>query len=209
MKAFDRGVDRGIEISVPAQNKAASVQNQRVRPSFGETAHSARISSTPYSRPIMQKITPFLWFNDQAEAAARFYVSVFKSSKVIKILRYSKGSQGKAGSVMTVKFRIMGQEFVALNGGALFKFTPATSFVVNCRTQREVDYYWRKLSAGGRKVQCGWLEDKYGLSWQIVPTVLIDLFNSKDAKQVERVNAAMLKMVKFDIKRLQKAAAGK
>jgi len=157
----------------------------------------------------MQTITPFLWFNDQAEEAVGFYTSIFKASKVIKVLRYSKGSPGKAGSVMTVKFRIMGQEFVALNGGPLFKFTPATSFVVNCRTQKEVDYYWRKLSVGGKKVQCGWLEDKYGLSWQIVPTGLIDLLSSKDEKKVERVNAAMLKMIKLDIKRLQKAAAGK
>jgi predicted 3-demethylubiquinone-9 3-methyltransferase (glyoxalase superfamily) len=120
----------------------------------------------------MQNITPFLWFKDQAEQAVRFYASIFKGGKILEISHYSKGSPGKPGTVMTVKFRIMGQEFVALNGGPVFKFNPAISFVVNCRTQKEVDYYWRKLSAGGKKVQCGWLEDKYGVSWQIVPVVL-------------------------------------
>src|ERR1041385_4301532 len=119
----------------------------------------------------MQKITPFLWFDDQAEAAAKFYTSIFKKSKLLNIARYgeeAKKISGKAkGSVMTVEFEIAGQKFIALNGGPVFKFTEAVSFVVNCRTQAEVDYYWKKLSAGGQEVQCGWLRDKYGLSWQI------------------------------------------
>src|ERR1044071_7144397 len=117
----------------------------------------------------IQKITPFLWFDSQAEEAARFYTSIFKKSKIGKISRYPEGSPGPAGSVMTVDFQIEGQQFIALNGGPDFKFTEAVSFVVNCKTQKEVDYYWKKLSAGGSEVQCGWLRDKYGLSWQITP----------------------------------------
>ncbi|HKB92007.1 MAG TPA: VOC family protein [Opitutaceae bacterium] len=157
----------------------------------------------------MQKITPFLWFDKQAEQAVKFYTSVFKDSKTLGVARYSEGSPGKPGSVMTVNFRILGQEFVALNGGPVFKFTPAISFVVDCKTQKEVDYYWRKLSAGGRKVQCGWLEDKFGVSWQVVPTVLVDLLSGKDAAKAERVTKAMLKMIKLDIKQLRAAASGK
>lgn len=157
----------------------------------------------------MQNINPFLWFNHQAEEAARFYTSVFKGSKILEIIPYSKGAPGKPGSVMTVKFRILGQEFVALNGGPVFKLTPAISFVVNCKTQKEVDYYWRKLSAGGKKVQCGWLEDKFGVSWQIVPTVLLKLIASKDPLKAERVTRAIMKMVKLDIKTLQRAAVKK
>ena len=155
----------------------------------------------------MQNITPFLWFKDQAEPAVRFYASIFKGTKIIEMSRYSKGSPGKSGTVMTVKFRILGQEFVALNGGPVFKFNPAISFVVNCRTQKEVDYYWRKLSAGGKKVQCGWLEDKYGVSWQVVPVILTELMVNDDVEKVERATKAMLKMVKLDIKKLQRAAA--
>src|ERR1017187_6544257 len=157
----------------------------------------------------MQKITPFFWFDKQAEQAARFYTSVFKGSGILGIARYGKGSPGKPGSVMTVKFRILGQEFTALNGGPVFKFTPAISFVVHCRSQKAVDYYWRKLSMGGKKVQCGWLEDKYGVSWQIVPDVLIELLTGNDPAKAERVMKAMMKMVKLDIKRLQRAAAEK
>src|SRR5476649_1735830 len=127
----------------------------------------------------MQNITPFICFKDQAEAAVRFYLSVFKNSKILKVTRYPKGSPGKPGSVMTMQFRLMGQEFVALNGGPIFKFTPVISFVVNCRTQAEVDYYWRKLSAGGKKVQCGCLEDKYGIWWQIMPTVMLELLATR------------------------------
>jgi predicted 3-demethylubiquinone-9 3-methyltransferase (glyoxalase superfamily) len=157
----------------------------------------------------MQKITPFLWFDKQAEQAAKFYTSVFKGSGILGIARYGKGSPGKPGSVMTVKFRILGQKFTALNGGPVFKFTPAISFVVHCRSQKEVDYYWQKLSMGGKKVQCGWLEDKYGVSWQIVPDVLIELLTGNDPAKAERVMKAMMKMVKLDIKLLQRAAAKK
>jgi predicted 3-demethylubiquinone-9 3-methyltransferase (glyoxalase superfamily) len=161
----------------------------------------------------MQKITPFLWFNDNAEEAVKFYTSIFKNSKIGKIARYDEAGEkvaGRpAGSVMTVEFQLEGQDFIALNGGPQFKFTEAISFVVNCKTQTEVDYFWEKLSAGGKEVQCGWLTDKYGLSWQIVPTILGELLTSKDAAKSQRAMEAMLKMVKLDIKKLQAAAAGK
>jgi predicted 3-demethylubiquinone-9 3-methyltransferase (glyoxalase superfamily) len=161
----------------------------------------------------MQKITPFLWFNDNAEEAVKFYTSIFKNSKIGKIARYDeageKASGRPRGSVMTVEFQLEGQEFVALNGGPHFKFTEAISFVVNCETQEEVDYYWEKLSAGGEEVQCGWLKDKYGLSWQIVPTVLGELLSDKDAATSQRVMQAMLKMVKLDVKKLKQAAQQK
>ncbi len=161
----------------------------------------------------MQRITPFLWFDDQAEEAAKFYTSIFKNSRIGKIARYDKAGEKAAGrpagSVMSVEFQLEGQEFVALNGGPHFKFTEATSFVVNCRTQAEVDRFWKKLSAGGQEVQCGWLKDKYGLSWQIVPTVLGGLLSNKDAAKSQRVMEAMLKMVKLDIKKLKQAAKGK
>ena len=158
----------------------------------------------------MQKITPFLWFNDNAEAAARFYTSIFKKSKIGKIARYAKSGEkvaGRpAGSVMTVEFEIEGREFVALNGGPMFKFNESISFVVNCQTQAEVDYYWNRLSAGGKKVRCGWLKDKFGVSWQVVPTVMAELMSGEDAAQSERVMQAMLQMVKLDIKKLKAAA---
>ena len=161
----------------------------------------------------MQTITPFLWFNDQAEGAAKFYTSIFKGSKIGKIARYNSGEANPSGrppgSVMTVEFTAAGQTFVALNGGPLFKFNESISFVVNCKTQAEIDRYWKKLSAGGTKVHCGWLKDKYGVSWQIVPTILGELMSSKDSAKAERVMRAMLKMVKLDIKKLKKAHAGK
>lgn len=157
----------------------------------------------------MQNITPFICFKHQAEAAVRFYTSVFKNSEILKVTRYPKGSPGKPGSVMTMQFRLLGQEFVALNGGLVFNFTAALSFVVNCQTQAEVDYYWRKLSAGGKKVQCGWLEDKYGVSWQIVPTVLLELIGHTDSEKAGRVMQAMMKMTKIDIKRIERAASNK
>ncbi len=162
----------------------------------------------------MQKITPFLWFNDNAEAAAKFYTSIFKKSKLGTIARYEKAGEkvsGRpAGSVMTVDFQIEGQDFIALNGGPLFKFNESISFVVNCMTQAEVDYYWKKLTAGGGKpVQCGWLKDKFGVSWQVVPTTLNELMSGKDAAKSQRVMEAMLKMVKLDIKKLKAAARGK
>jgi predicted 3-demethylubiquinone-9 3-methyltransferase (glyoxalase superfamily) len=158
----------------------------------------------------VQRITPFLWFDGKAEEAARFYTSIFKNSRIGKIACYGKEGEKvagqPAGSVMTVEFQLEGQEFVALNGGPQFKFTEAISFVVSCKTQAEVDKYWNRLSAGGKKVQCGWLKDRYGVSWQIVPTILGELLSSKDAQKTERVMQAMLKMVKLDIKRLKKAA---
>ena len=163
----------------------------------------------------MQKITPFLWFNDNAEEAVKFYTSIFKKSKIGKIARYPDGGEkttGRpAGSVMTIEFEIEGQEFIALNGGPIFKFNESVSFVVNCKTQVEVDHYWKKLTFGGKEVQCGWLKDKFGVSWQIVPTVLGELMSSKDAAKSERVMKAMLKMVKLDIKKLKQAynAVGK
>lgn len=156
----------------------------------------------------MQKITPFLWFDTQAEEAMNFYVSIFKDSKVVSISRYPEGSPAPAGTVMTTKFELEGQEFVALNGGPTFKFTEAISLVVNCTSQEEVDYFWEKLSEGGQEVECGWLKDKYGLSWQITPTILIDLMSSNDPKQNERVMQAMMKMVKIDIETIKRAAAG-
>ena len=160
----------------------------------------------------MQKITPFLWFNDNAEEAVKFYTSIFKNSKIGKIARYGEEGEKIAGrpkgSVMTVEFQLEGQQFIALNGGPIFKFTEAISFVVNCETQEEVDYYWEKLSQGGKEVQCGWLKDKYGLSWQIVPTVLGELLSDKDAAKAQRVMQAMLKMVKLDIEKLKQAAKG-
>jgi predicted 3-demethylubiquinone-9 3-methyltransferase (glyoxalase superfamily) len=162
------------------------------------------------TRKKSQKITPFLWFNNQAEEAVRFYTKIFKNSKIGKIARYDKAGEKvsgrKAGSVMTVEFQIEGQDFIALNGGPIFKFSEAISFVVSCKTQAEVDWYWKRLSAGGKQVQCGWLKDKYGVSWQIVPTALGELLSSKDAAKSQRVMEAMLKMVKLDIKKLKEAA---
>ena len=158
---------------------------------------------------MMQKITPFLWFDHQAEEAAKFYVSVFKKSKMGRVARYGDAGPGPKGSVMTAGFQIEGQEFTALNGGPQFKFTEAVSFVVSCKTQDEVDYYWDKLLAGGGKVQaCGWLKDKFGLCWQIVPDVLIELVSGSDPAKAQRVMQAMMQMKKLDIEGLQRAAKG-
>ena len=158
---------------------------------------------------ITRKITPFLWFDDQAEEAAKFYTSIFKNSKIGKVTRYDEESVGPtgrpAGSVMTVNFELEGQEFVALNGGPMFKFTEAISFVVNCESQEEVDYFWKKLSVGGEESRCGWLKDKLGLSWQVVPTVLTEMLADKDTVKAKRVMHAMLQMDKIDIPTLQKA----
>ena len=152
----------------------------------------------------MQKITPFLWFNDQAEAAVKFYTSIFKRSKVLHVARYNetaaKASGRRAGSVMTIEFVLEGQKFVALNGGPHFKFTEAVSFVVNCATQAELDKFWNKLSAGGQEIQCGWLKDRFGLCWQIVPTRLPDLIKTANGMK------AMMTMVKFDLAALERAA---
>jgi len=160
-------------------------------------------------RKTMQKIAPFLWFDNQAEDAVKFYVSIFKNSKIGSITRYeeeaAKASGRPKGSVMTVAFELAGQEFVALNGGPLFKFSEAISFVVNCETQEEVDHFWEKLSAGGQEVQCGWLKDRFGVSWQVVPTVLGEMLQDKDREKSKRVMAAMLKMKKINIEALKKA----
>jgi len=153
----------------------------------------------------MQKITPCLWFDNQAEEAVKFYVSIFKNSKVETIARYGDAGPGPKGSVMTVKFQLDGQEFLALNGGPQFKFTEAVSFIVNCETQQEIDELWEKLSEGGKKVECGWLKDKYGLSWQIVPTVLGKMMSDPDPKRSQRVMGALLQMKKLDISRLKRA----
>jgi predicted 3-demethylubiquinone-9 3-methyltransferase (glyoxalase superfamily) len=153
----------------------------------------------------MHKITPFLWFDDKAEEAMNFYVSIFKNSKVGTITRYGEGGPGPKGTVMSVTFQLDGQDFFALNGGPLFKFTEAISFFVNCETQQEVDELWEKLSAGGEKSRCGWLKDKYGLSWQIIPSVLTKMLGDKDAGKAKRVMEAMLQMDKIDIDRLKQA----
>jgi predicted 3-demethylubiquinone-9 3-methyltransferase (glyoxalase superfamily) len=153
----------------------------------------------------MKKIVTFLWFNDNAEEAMNFYVSIFKNSKVVSVTRYGDAGPGPKGKVMTATFQLAGQEFYALNGGPHFKFTEAISLFVNCETQQEVDELWEKLSAGGQQSQCGWLKDKYGLSWQIVPTILGKLLGDKDAKKADRVMRAMLQMKKIDIKGLQQA----
>ncbi len=155
----------------------------------------------------MQKITPFLWFDGKAEEAMRFYVSIFKNSKIGSITRYGDAGPGPKGTVMIVTFQLDGQEFIALNGGPQFTFSPAISLVVNCETQEEVDAFWEKLSEGGEKQQCGWLKDKYGLSWQIVPTVLGQMMQDKDDKKSQRVMKAMLQMNKIDIARLKQAYA--
>ena len=156
----------------------------------------------------MQKITPFLWFDNQAEEAVNFYTSIFKNSKIGSTSRYGEAGPGQAGSVMVMEFEIEGQKYTALNGGPIFKFTPAISFFVNCTSQEEVDYYWEKLSQGGEKSQCGWLEDKYGISWQIVPTILGQLMSDPDAEKAGRVTRAMLKMTKIDIAALLQAYQG-
>jgi predicted 3-demethylubiquinone-9 3-methyltransferase (glyoxalase superfamily) len=159
---------------------------------------------------IKQKITPFLWFEDKAEEAAKFYVSIFKKSKVLKTTRYSDAAANASGrpkgSVMTVEFVLEGQRFVALNGGPHFKFSEAVSFVVNCKTQAEIDMFWKKLSAGGEESQCGWLKDKYGLSWQIVPDSLWEMLTAKGGAKTERIMQAVLQMRKLDIKTLKEAS---
>jgi predicted 3-demethylubiquinone-9 3-methyltransferase (glyoxalase superfamily) len=155
----------------------------------------------------MPKITPFLWFDHNAEEAMKLYTSIFPRSKVSNVARYGDAGPGPKGAVMTATFELDGQEFTALNGGPHFVFTEAVSFVVHCETQKEVDEYWDKLSAGGQPSQCGWLKDRFGLSWQIVPTVLGKLLQHSDAKKAERVMKAMLQMTRLDIKTLEAAAA--
>jgi predicted 3-demethylubiquinone-9 3-methyltransferase (glyoxalase superfamily) len=153
----------------------------------------------------MQQITPFLWFDNNAEEAMKFYTSIFKNSKIGSVRRYGDAGPGPKGSVMTGTFQLNGQEFMALNGGPLFKFTEAISFFVNCETQEEVDELWEKLSAGGQESRCGWLKDKFGLSWQIIPRILGELLGDKDPVKAKRVMQAMLQMSKIDIKKLKQA----
>jgi predicted 3-demethylubiquinone-9 3-methyltransferase (glyoxalase superfamily) len=163
---------------------------------------------------VLQRITPCLWFDHQADEAAAFYTGIFRNSKIVNISRYGEAGRevhGKpAGTVMTVAFELDGQAFTALNGGPMFKFNEAISFQVSCQTQDEVDYYWERLSEGGdeRAQQCGWLKDKYGVSWQVVPRVLIELINAPDAARSQRAMEAMLRMKKIDIEQLQRAYAG-
>ncbi len=153
----------------------------------------------------LQKITPYLWFDENAEEAVNFYISIFKNSKIESVTRYGEAGPGPKGSVMIVAFQLEGQAFVALNGGPQYTFSPAISFFVNCETQQEVDELWEKLTAGGEEVACGWLKDRYGVSWQIVPTVLIEMMQDKDPEKAQRVTKAMLQMKKIDIKTLQEA----
>ena len=158
---------------------------------------------------MADKIIPMLWFDTQAEEAARFYCSIFKKSKLGKIARYPEGGPGVPGSVMTVEFKLEGQDYVALNGGPHFKFTEAVSLTVNCKDQKEIDYYWDKLlEGGGKPSQCGWLKDKFGLSWQVVPVVLQEMLHDADKKKANRVMNVMLQMHKLDIAKLQEAYNG-
>ena len=158
----------------------------------------------------MQQITPFLWFDTQAEDAANYYVSIFGNSRILKIVRYGEAGPGPRDTVMTVSFEINGQQFTALNGGPPFKFSEAFSFVVNCENQQEIDHYWNKLtSGGGQESQCGWLKDKFGFSWQIVPAALGKLMSDKDPKKANRVMQALLQMKKLDIAALEQAAEGR
>ncbi len=153
----------------------------------------------------MPKITPFLWFDDNAERAVRFYTSIFKNSRVKAVTRYGEAGPGKKGSVMTIGFQLSGQDFTAINGGPVFKFNEAVSLVVHCRNQREVDYYWRRLSAGGQIVECGWLKDKFGLVWQVVPDELLKMLASKNVKKTQAVMRALFGMKKLEAGKLRKA----
>ncbi len=156
----------------------------------------------------MQKITPYLWFDDQAEEAVNFYTSIFKNSRVLNVSRYGEAGPGPAGSVMTATFELDGQEFMALNGGPQYKFTEAISFLVHCKTQKEVDELWEKLSAEGEEGPCGWLKDKFGVSWQIIPTALGEMLSDPDPARAQRVMEAMLKMTKIEIPVLKQAYEG-
>jgi predicted 3-demethylubiquinone-9 3-methyltransferase (glyoxalase superfamily) len=156
-------------------------------------------------KSIMQKIIPSLWFDKQAEEAVNYYISIFKNSKITNITRYNEAGPGPKDSVMTVIFELEGQSFMAINGGPYYTFNPAISFLVNCKTQEEVDELWNKISQGGEEIQCGWLKDKYGISWQIVPTILGELLNDPDPIKSQKVMKAMLQMKKIRIEDLQKA----
>ena len=155
----------------------------------------------------VERITPFLWFDDRAEEAARFYTSIFEGSNITSVSRYGEAGPGRKGTTMSVTFDLAGQSFMALNGGPQFGFTPAVSFFVSCKTQHEVDELWERLLGGGRESRCGWLEDKFGLSWQVIPTRLSELLGDEDPKKAARVMEAMLKMTKIDIRELERAYA--
>ncbi|WP_081675045.1 VOC family protein [Daejeonella oryzae] len=174
-----------------------------------ETITTAKISGPEVKEDTssvkVQKITPFLWFDGQAEEAMKFYTSIFKNSKVVKISRYGEAGPGPKGSIMSAIFQLDGQEFYALNGGPMFSFSPAISFFVKCETQQEVDEFWEKLSEGGNVQQCGWLQDKFGISWQIIPNALGEMLNDPDPVKSQNVMNAMLKMKKIDIKGLKEA----
>jgi predicted 3-demethylubiquinone-9 3-methyltransferase (glyoxalase superfamily) len=166
------------------------------------------LPNTILGEKVVQKITPFLWFDGKAEEAANFYVSIFKNSKIENISRYGDAGPGPKGSVMIVGFQLEGQKFTALNGGPHYTFSPAVSFYVDCETQAEVDELWERLSAGGKKMQCAWLTDKFGVTWQIVPRALIELMQDKDPVKSQRVFKAMLQMTKIDIEGLKRAYRG-
>jgi predicted 3-demethylubiquinone-9 3-methyltransferase (glyoxalase superfamily) len=170
-------------------------------------ASEAKSIETSPKRKIKsdQKITPFLWFDGQAEEAANFYTSIFENSRIVDIARYGEVGPGEKGSVMTASFELEGQKFVGLNGGPHYKFTPAISFYISCQTQEEVDYFWDRLLQGGKPSQCGWLTDKFGVSWQVVPDALIEFLQDEDPEKAQRVMQAMLQMVKIDIQKLQEA----
>lgn len=157
----------------------------------------------------MQRISPFLWFDTQAEEAANFYVSIFPNSKIVEVSRYGEAGPGSAGSVMVVNFELDGQAFIALNGGPEFKFNESISFMIHCDTQAEVDHYWEKLLEGGEPSACGWLKDRYGMSWQVTPNALMELLSDPDRERADRVMKAMMNMSKIEIGELQAAAAGK
>jgi predicted 3-demethylubiquinone-9 3-methyltransferase (glyoxalase superfamily) len=168
---------------------------------------AAATSRDAQAQPQTQKITTFLWFDNNAEEAANFYVSVFKNSKILNTTRYGDVGPGPKGTVMTIDFELDGQRFACLNGGPQFKFTEAISLVVHCKTQEEVDYFWEKLSEGGEKVECGWLKDKFGLFWQVTPDILLELLQDSDTQKSQRVMKAMMQMKKIDIEGLKRAAA--
>ena len=157
---------------------------------------------------MMQRISPCLWFDNQAEEAVNYYLSIFKNSKIKSITRYTEAGPGPKGSVMVISFELDGVEFVALNGGPVFKFNEAVSLAISCQSQAEVDHYWNELTAGGQESQCGWLKDRYGVSWQVVPLQLTELMASSDAPRVKRMTEAMFKMKKLDIATLEKAFNG-
>lgn len=165
-------------------------------------------SRNEQTQPRNQKITTFLWFNNNAEEAANFYCSVFKNSKILTTTHYGDAGPGPKGSVMTVDFELDGERFTALNGGPQFKFTEAISLLVHCQTQEEIDYYWEKLSEGGQKVECGWLKDKFGLFWQVTPDRLLELISDPDEQKQQRVMKAMMTMKKIDLKQIEEAARG-